>query len=438
MYTCQAFTFFLQFSFSLMKVSLLLNLLLLYLICSELKKKDIGIISIFLICFNYFHIENSTVFTSVNFTALIIQIYFYITLLTLKNNNFYYLLGLTTGYASLTFGGWQLLFIISLINIYIFEKKNYLVSLFKFFILFISIYLSWGIYTNSYFGTPFYSNLNFYPFVESWGEMMNSTKKPNISELLIKLDYLQYIKNHFVWFIKNIVNLSLFNFPTFIFFLSFLFLPLVIYGAIKLKILGYYIAIFSILYLLGISIASNAMDGQLWPRHYMPILPINSILVASAIINISKLEIVKKFIIKKNFINFLIVIAFLITSCGIFYKKTFWERDTTSFYKFGQKVKSFVPDHSKIMYGLTVQDLWCVSKRKVIMDPAFRQTKSPDRVKEEVDFYKIDYLIIDLSNKIYKRDHENLDEVLEQYKSLKLSLIYKDNNNPYYLYKIIK
>ena len=43
------------------------------------------------------------------------------------------------------------------------------------------------------------------------------------------------------------------------------------------------------------------------------------------------------------------------------------------------------------MYGLTVQDLWCVSKRKVIMDPAFRQTKSPDRVKEEVDFYKIDY-----------------------------------------------
>ena len=141
----------------------------------------------------------------------------------LKNNNFYYLLGLTTGYASLTFGGWQLLFIISLINIYIFEKKNYLVSLFKFFILFISIYLSWGIYTNSYFGTPFYSNLNFYPFVESWGEMMNSTKKPNISELLIKLDYLQYIKNHFVWFIKNIVNLSLFNFPTFIFFEIFFF-----------------------------------------------------------------------------------------------------------------------------------------------------------------------------------------------------------------------
>ena len=119
-------------------------------------------------------------------------------------------------------------------------------------------------------------------------------------------------------------------------------------------------------------------------------------------------------------------------------QKNVLEKKYNFFYKFGQKVKSFVPDNSKIMYGLTVQDLWCVSKRKVIMDPAFRKIKSPYRVKEEVDFYKIEYLIIDLSNKIYKRDHENLDEVLEQYKSLKLSLIYKDNNNPYYLYKIIK
>ena len=97
-----------------------------------------------------------------------------------------------------------------------------------------------------------------------------------------------------------------------------------------------------------------------------------------------------------------------------------------------------MPENSKIMYGLTVQDLWCVSKRKIIMDPAFRQTKNPDRVKEETIFYNIDYLVIDLSNHIYKRDHESLSNVLDQYKSLNLSLIYKDTNNPYYLFKIIK
>ena len=416
----------------------LLNLLLLYLICSELKRKDVGLVSIFLICFNYFHIENSTVFTTVNFTALVIQIYFYIILLTLKNNNFYYLLGLITGYASLTFGGWQLLFIISLINIYIFEKKKYLITFFKFSILFTLIYLSWGIYTSSYFGSPFYSNLKFFPFIESWGDMMNSTKKPIISELIINLDYFEYIKNHSIWFIKNFAKLSLFNFPSFAFFGSFLFLPLLIYGSIKLKIIGYYLATFSILYLIGISLASNAMSGHLDPRHFMPILPINSILISAALISVSKIEIIRKFINKKYVINVMIAIAFLITTVGIFYINTFWEKDAEPFYKFGRKVTSMVPDNSIIMYGLTVQDLWCVTKRKVIMDPAFRQTKNPDRVKEEADFYNIDYLIIDLSNKIYKRDHESLDVVLDQYNSLNLSLIYKDANYPYYLYKIIK
>ena len=152
------------------------------------------------------------------------------------------------------------------------------------------------------------------------------------------------------------------------------------------------------------------MDGQLWPRHFMPVLPINSILVASALVSISKLEIVKKFIIKKHVINFLIVIAFLITIFGIFYKKTFWERDTTSFYKFGQKVSSIVPDHSKIMYGLTVQDLWCVSKKeKLLWILLLDKQKIQIGLRKNYDFYKIDYLVIDLSNHIYKRDHENLD-----------------------------
>ena len=416
----------------------LLNVLFLYLICSELKRKDIGLLSIFLICFNYFHIENSTVFTTVNFTALIIQIYFYLILLTLKNSNFYYLLGLITGYASITFGGWQILFIISIINIFIFEKNKYLRNFFKFLTLFTLIYLSWAIYTNSYFGSVYYSNLKFYPFIESWGDMMNSTKKPVISELISKIDYLEYIKNHSIWLFNHLIKLSLFNFPTFIFFGSFLFIPLLTYGSIRLKIFGYYLATFSILYLIAISIASNAMSGQLWPRHFMPVLPINSILISAALISVSKIEIIQKLILKKHTMNFIIVIAFLITIFGIFSKNTFWERDSTPFYKFGKKVSSIIPENSKIMYGLTVQDLWCVTKRRVVMDPAFRQTKNPERVKEETEFYNIDYLVIDLSNQIYKRDHESLSDVLDQYKSLNLSLIYKDINNPYYLFKIIK
>ena len=119
-------------------------------------------------------------------------------------------------------------------------------------------------------------------------------------------------------------------------------------------------------------------------------------------------------------------------------RMTFWQRNATPFYKFGEKVSSLVPVNSKIIYGLTVQDLWCVSKRQIIMDPVFRQSQDPKRFKQEVEFYNIDYLIIDLSNNIYKRDHESLDEVLEQYNSINLSLIYKDAKYPYYLFKILK
>ena len=213
----------------------LLNIFLLYLICRELKRKDLAIISIFLVCFNYFHIENSTVFTTVNFVALIIQLYFYVTLLTVKGNNYYYLLGLITGYASLTFGGWQILFVISLINIYINEKKNLFKSFFNFSKIFLIIYSFWAIYTTLYFGSPFYSNLKFYPFVEHWGEMMNSTTKPIISEILINLDIVDYIKKHFLFFIKNLIKISLYNFPTFIFFISFLFFPFLIFWIYEIE-----------------------------------------------------------------------------------------------------------------------------------------------------------------------------------------------------------
>ena len=189
MYICW-FSFFFGFFFSFNQIFIttklivfvifFLNILFTYLICKELKKLEIGLIAIFLICFNFFHIENSTVFTTVNFSSLIVQIFFYVLLLTKKNNNYYYLLGGVTGYASITFGGWQLLFLISIFNILKNEKNFKVINIFKLILFFLIFYLTWGIYTQNYFGTFFYSNLKFYPLVENWGDMMNSTNKPEI------------------------------------------------------------------------------------------------------------------------------------------------------------------------------------------------------------------------------------------------------------------
>ena len=72
------------------------------------------------------------------------------------------------------------------------------------------------------------------------------------------------------------------------------------------------------------------------------------------------------------------------------------------------------------------------------MDPTFNQTYKPERAKEEIEYYKVEYLLLDLSENIYKRNHNKLDKVLEFYDGINLDLIYKDKQNPFYLYKIVK
>ena len=83
--------------------------------------------------------------------------------------------------------------------------------------------------------------------------------------------------------------------------------------------------------------------------------------------------------------------------------------------QFGKKIQTIVPNNSRIMYGLTVQDAWCVTKREIIMDPTFNQTYDPSRAKEEMEYYNVDYLLLDLSNKIYKRNQHKLSKVLKFY-----------------------
>ena len=181
------------------------------------------------------------------------------------------------------------------------------------------------------------------------------------------------------------------------------------------------------------------MSGKLWPRHYMPMLVPISLLISSALLSLSqnkKIHVFFKYFIKYK--NLVLISAFVITTFGIFYKKSFWERDSKPFYEFGQQVQKIVPSNSRIMYGLTVQDAWCVTKREIIMDPTFNQTFNTNRAKEEINYYNVDYLLLDLSENIYKRNENNIDKVLEFYDGINLDLIYKDKENPFYLYKIVK
>ena len=84
---------------------------------------------------------------------------------------------------------------------------------------FAPIYLYWSYVTNNYFGTFFYSNLKFYPYVI--GEYDASTQKPILSEFLSNIDFVGVFKNHFIWAIQNLIKFSFITFPSFFIFLWF-------------------------------------------------------------------------------------------------------------------------------------------------------------------------------------------------------------------------
>jgi hypothetical protein len=63
----------------------------------------------------------------------------------------------------------------------------------------------------------------------------------------------------------------------------------------------------------------------------------------------------------------------------------------------------------------------------------FDKTK---RLKEEINFYNVSYLWIDLSDSIYKRGTRTISEVLKDYEGLKLQLVLQDKINHHYFYRI--
>ena len=408
----------------------LLNIYFTILIGKRLKRHDLGVLTSFLILINFYHIENSVVFMTVTFYMLLTQIFFYLFIVFDQNKKFIFFLGLSAGYASISFGGWQIFILIMLF--YFFKKKHKIIKDYLLFIVgFLFFAIPWGLYTYNYFGSIYYSNLNFYPIIQNWSEMTVSTTKPNLINFINNTDLIEFAKNHFFWFLDHLKTFSLRLFPTFLFPLSFLLIPLIILGAIKLKRYGFYFLIFIFLYLILISLSSYALSGNLFTRHFIPLLFLTSILLSNGIIFIYKKYFFKKLFIENKYQNFSLIIIFIITISGILLKDSFWNKNTTPFFQFGKEIQKIVPVNSKIMYELTPQDLWCVSNRQVIIDPNVK-----NRTREEIYFYKPDYLLLDFSKHIYNRSNNDLNNTSKKYYKFNLSLELSDEINGYYLYKI--
>ena len=419
----------------------ILTIVIIYFIGKKIHSNNLGLLASFMLSINYFHIENSTVFMTVNFYTFLVTLFFFL-LFVLSEKKYtnlkQFLIGIVVGYSSISFGGWQVLLIIYLYYYFIIQhkfelKKKYLLFLIGFSLIFIP----WAVETYNYFGIINYSNQKYYLYW-SWGDMMNSNIKPNFHIFWDTLNLKEYIFDHIIWFKNNVIKFSLSLFPTFIFFLSFLLIPICLYGYYKLRDKNSIVfIIFIVIYFAAMSLASYSNGGVMYFRHFMPFLPVVSILLGAGILAIINLKIFKKLKNLKNYFIFSIYLLSIIgTLIGFEIKETFWQRDSKPFYNFSKIIKKNVPNNQRIMYGLTVSDAWCSTGREIIQDPSFLQTKSPERAIEEIKKYDVSYLFIDLSDQIYDRSLHTLEETLSFYEGINLKKIASDEINGFYLFKI--
>ena len=82
---------------------------------------------------------------------------------------------------------------------------------------------------------------------------------------------------------------------------------------------------------------------------------------------------------------------------------------------------------------MTVQDLWFVSKKNIIMNSFFQLLLNSERVAYVIKNNSIKYFLINQSSYIFDRFQIPPAEVLKNYKNEKINLIYEDKINKYYL-----
>jgi len=272
--------------------------------------------------------------------------------------------------------------------------------------------------------------------------MMFEIGLPDIDNFWKKINLYEYLQKHFIWGLKNFIKFHLAVFPTFAFPLSFVLLPAIFLATCKLRFKGLILLIFLIFYFFGLLFGSYALQGTLWPRHFLILIAPTSILLGYGLILIY--DQCFKYNILKEIILFLFkfrvvvcIIPILITIIGIQTKPSFWERDSSHFYNFGEKIKKVTKENDTIMLASTVSDGWCATRRNFVQDIAFYDNPNyKHRIKQEVEKYKVNYLLIDLSDHIYQRGGRSIEKVIMSYSNLNLIEILKDEANGYYFYKI--
>lgn len=329
----------------------------------------------------------------------------------------------------------------------------------------LGVLLPWAVVTYRYFGSVLYSNLNFYPFCDTWTNMTFETSPPTLRHFVaahggfaatLDLYLIQFYRAAIQAYeaalpigLPHTVAVAIAN------------VGLMVLGVVGLirkgkgrawAFVGYFLSLLAML-----SAGSTALGGSLYLRHVLVFIPFLIILwvvglevVLGAVKYASRRywSTVQIRLNGSNATRALCVLGFAVVSCCLAGKlqqpdpgdgelrefRRFWSKKSPELMQAAQWIRKNTAEDSVFMYGFTPQDFWGATHRRVVTDPLYLGGP-PDRAFQEVRYYKVDYLVIDSSGSVYFR-FPHPDDLSKEYPGLHLSLVWENAMRSFRIYEI--
>ncbi len=430
-----------------------LSIYLVFLIANSLLSFGPALFAALLVATNSVHIEHSAVVMSPVVVSFFILFAIFLYIKLLRRKPFAFILGVFTGLVNL-FQTIGILFVaIFFVDRFVTEKFKFLKDkhTYLFFLGYAAALMPWGIYSYLYFGKPFYSSLSYWPFANEWGQALYESHPPIINLQKI-IDVLIFSVSNYSRLLFSGVKLGAPIFGgAFLYSSSVTVMLCALYFFFKNKknLWCYYLGfIYLVLQLIFVA-ASKSGGGQLYPRHYIPLNLISSILWGYVLYQLfsffTEISFVRKISEKHKNIYLgciSILFIFVLFRSYSFVKNindTFWMRDSKPLRDASEWINANLEPDARIIFGITPQDLACLSNRKVIVDPVYAGGEAYlDKAAKEIEFYKVNYAVIDNTQTVYERPRFDVAKMGNYYPGYNAKEIFRDSTGQVTVFKLIK
>lgn len=425
-----------------------LTILVLFLVAYQLRSLGAGVVAAVYAACHPTLVENSTIVMTPMICTFFILSSFALLFYSLPKLKKAWLTGALVGFTHLCQGVGPLLLLAGLfagwrLHGIKFFKSRYLGSL---IISFLAILTPWGLMTARYFGKPFFTLLNYYPYIDNWGDMQTdpSLPKTGLAQLspLVKL-----LSEKLIPTVTDATN-YLIVYPIDTSLGAFCLVSVILGMAFLLKkAMGQALVLFTLLYIVTMIVGSRALGGQLFQRHFVPLIALGSLYLGIGF------ELIFCGLLKPKFLQMNAKVKKFTTSCVVLvsafyfvpfsfdriksFTPTFWMKFSPSFKETSKWIESNTDPQDRFIFASTPQDLSCLAHRQVIADPSFFGAEFRPYAAEKIRKYQVHYLVIDDSDELYQRPQTyNIEKMSEHYPGFNAHLAYKHPTAPIFVFKL--